>query len=283
MSQVAEQKQQIENIKAARYITGTLRDIALTELGGLQKRFAQNTQVYSELRDLYQVVWRIAEHRGIVAESGTKNKRRLYIAYTTNHHFYGALNQNIMRAFLDATGTNDECLIVGDTGKAIWFERKRKRKQLNYLAFKDDVPTKSEVYDFLDRLAPYDNVLICYPAFVNVYQQEARIVDVTFKPKHEDVQTFDQTYQQEFLLEPNVIDMLAFFRSQVRYALFERILLEAQLSRVSARLVKMDTADQNADLLLKRERKALRGAYTTIANRRMLETLVGYLQWHKTA
>jgi ATP synthase F1 gamma subunit len=281
MSQVKEQKQHIQDIAAARYITGTLRDIALTELGGLQKRFAQNTQVYSELRGLFEVVWRIAEKRGIIGTKSTEARKRLYVAYTTNRHFYGALNHNIMRSFADSTGTEDECLIVGDTGKTIWFEEGKKRKHTSYLSFKDDVPTEREVYSFLERAAGYDQVLVCYPGFVNVYQQETRTVDITFKPAEEKVTNTDSGYGREFLLEPNVEDMLNFFNTQVRYALFERILLETQLSRVSARLVKMDTADQNADTLLKRERGMLRKSYTTIANRRMLETLVGYLQWHK--
>lgn len=283
MSQIKEQKQRIEDIGAARYITGTLRDIALTELGGLQKRFAHNTQVYSELSALFQIVWRIAEKRGVITEHASGNARRLYVAYTTNRHFYGALNHNIMRTFTEATGADDECLIVGETGKAIWFEGKKKRRQVSYLTFNDDVPTESEVFEFLDRTAPYEQVFICYPAFINVYQQEARTVDITYRPARKKITDTDPEYQREFLLEPNVIDMLTFFRTQVRYALFERILLETQLSRVSARLVKMDTADQNADTLLKRERGMLRRAYTTGSNRRMLETLVGFLQWHKNA
>lgn len=281
MSQVKEQKQRIQDIAAARYITGTLRDIAMTELGGLQKRFAQNTQVYTELRALFEIVWRIAEKRGILGEQTTAPRRRLYVAYTTNKHFYGALNHNIMRAFTDATGSADDRLIVGDTGKAIWFENAKKNSHTTYLSFKDDVPTEKEVYSFLEQVSGYDQVFVCYPAFINVYQQEAQVVDITFRPKDQKSTGTDREYAREFLLEPNVEEMLTFFNTQVRYALFERILLETQLSRVSARLVKMDTADQNAEVLLKRERGVLRRSYTTLANRRMLETLVGYLQWHK--
>lgn len=283
MPQIKEQRQHIADIATARYITGTLRDIALTELGGLQKRFARNTQVYSELRDLFQVVWRIADRRGTSATLPTGARKHLYVAYTTNRHFYGSLNHNIMRVFMDATGTRDECLIIGDTGRALWFEHAKKRSKTTYLSFADDVPTEREVYSFLDRVAGYDQVYVCYPAFVSVYEQQAQIVDITFRPADADVATVLDEHSAEFLLEPDLEEMLAFFNTQVRYALFERILLETQLSRVSARLVKMDTADQNAEKLLKRERASMRRSYMTIANRRMLETLSGYLQWHKNA
>jgi F0F1-type ATP synthase gamma subunit len=71
-----------------------------------------------------------------------------------------------------------------------------------------------------------------------------------------------------------------FFKTQVRYVLFERMLLETQLSRVAARLAKMDAADTNAEQLIKNERKELRRANASFSSRRMIETLVGYLQWH---
>ena len=74
--------------------------------------------------------------------------------------------------------------------------------------------------------------------------------------------------------------MLEFFNTQVRYVLFERMLLETRLSRVAARLVKMDTADQNAEALIGAERRELRRAKSSFSSRRMIETLVGYLQWH---
>jgi ATP synthase F1 gamma subunit len=279
MSQIKEQKQRIEDIAAARYITGTLRDIATIELQALQKRFVLNTTVYEELRDLYQLVWRIAS-REPGRSQGKKQRKRLYVAYTTNRHFYGSLNHNIMRTFMDATSAKDECLIVGTTGKTIWMNRARKRKQLQFMAFEDDVPTREEVQAFLARTSSYDQVFICYPGFVSVFEQEARMADISFLPDETTPVSVTDPGPQ-FLLEPNVDEMISFFNTQVRYALFERILLETQLSRVSARVVKMDTADQNAEALLKREQHVLRRSFIMVSGRRMLETLVGYIQWHK--
>jgi ATP synthase F1 gamma subunit len=279
MSQIKEQKQRIEDIAAARYITGTLRDIATIELQALQKRFVLNTTVYEELRDLYQLVWRIASHEP-GRSPAKKQRKRLYVAYTTNRHFYGSLNHNIMRTFTDTTSTKDECLIIGTTGKTIWMNRAKKRKQIQFMAFEDDVPTKEEVQAFLARTSSYDQVFICYPGFVSVFEQEARMADISFLPDETTPVSVTDPGPQ-FLLEPNVDEMISFFNTQVRYALFERILLETQLSRVSARVVKMDTADQNAEALLKREQHVLRRSFIMVSGRRMLETLVGYIQWHK--
>jgi len=279
MSQINEQKQKIDDIAAARYITGTLRDIATIELQGLQKKFNLNTTVYTELRDLYQLVWRISKQESNANEKKSQAKR-LYVAFTTNRHFYGSLNQNVIDAFSNATGAKDDCLIIGTTGKTLWMNKRKKRSKLTYMTFEDDMPTQEEIQAFLARTKAYDHVFVCYPAFISVFQQEARITDISFLPEDQKKSTFVDPGPQ-FLLEPDVEHMLTFFSTQVRYALFERILLETQLSRVSARVVKMDTADQKAQALLRREVRALRRTHTTISSRRMLETLVGYIQWHK--
>jgi len=279
MSQLKDQKQQIEDINTARYISGTLRDISAIELGALMKRFGKNNMFYGELTDLYQLVWRISQQH--IAVDAPREHKALYVAYTTNRHFYGALNRNIMESFRERTGTNDHCLIVGDTGRQIWMSQYKKRRKIDYLSFVGDTPTAKERHAFIDSVSEYDRVFVFYPRFVTVFTQEADVVDISFQPPEVEPGSDTRSESIQYLLEPDIEEMITFFNTQVRNALFERILLETQLSRVAARLVKMDTADQNAEALLVRSRQALRQAYTSIASRQMLETLVGYIQWHK--
>ena len=82
------------------------------------------------------------------------------------------------------------------------------------------------------------------------------------------------------MFEPDLSEMVSFFNTQVRYILFERLLLETQISRVAARLVKMDTADQNAHDIIKLEMRTMRRIRTSFSSKRMLETVVGFIQWH---
>ncbi len=279
MSQVKEQKQHIEDIAVARYISGTLRDISAIELGGLMQKFGTNNMFYNELIELYQIVWRLAQQRE--DQEKKREPRSLYVAYTTNRHFYGALNRNIMHLFKNKTGTQDHCLVIGDTGRNAWMAHRKKREVLNYLSFKNDMPTEEETRSFIKHVAPYDRVFVFYPRFVSVFSQQAAMVDISFRPPEPAEETRSKDEDIQFLLEPDIDEMITFFSMQVRAALFERILLETELSRVSARLVKMDSAEQNADGLLVEEGRTLRRMYTSLASRQMLETLVGYIQWHK--
>jgi len=286
MSQVATQRTRIQDVESARYITAALRDISAIQLKNLRDRFQQNDKFYTDLRDLYQLVWRIALAAGSSEATAALRGDTLYVAYTTNRHFYGAINNNVMRTFTDSTETGDKVLVVGDTGKQIWTTRSKKRREVGFLSFAGDSPTKEETSAFLARVAPYAHVNIFYPGFVSVFRQEVQMLDITFRPSKGTNNTGQQNNISsgqditQYLLEPDLSEMFAFFNQQVRYALFERMLLETQLSQVAARLVKMDTSDQNAQDLLRLERQELRRAFASFSSRRMLETVVGFIQWH---
>ena len=279
MSVVGDQKQKIEDIRSARYITGALRDIAAIQLKNLREKFERNDMFYTELIDLFHLVWRIA-----VAEKATpaisKSKGELYLAYTTNRHFYGTLNNDVMQKFFDTTNTKNDCLIVGETGKSIWESRPQQRKSVEFLAFKDDDPTTEELDLLMKTVDKYENVFVFYPGFTSVFRQDVKMVDITYRPSNYSKEKDDYKDLPQYLFEPDLSEMVVFFNSQVRYVLLERFLLETQIARVAARLVKMDTADQNANDLVIHELRKLRRVRTTFSSRRMLETVVGYIQWH---
>jgi ATP synthase F1 gamma subunit len=285
MSEIKQQLRQIEDLRSLRYITSTLRDISVIEIKEVRERFDKNEQFASELRDLYKLVWRLAEraqHRSVQQHGA----RTLHVAFTTNRHFYGALNHDVMYKFQQDTDTSDSCLIIGDIGKEIWMSTARKRLEVSFISFAEDTPSLTEVTEFLRKTAEYTRVFMYYPGFVSVFIQKPMMLDITFRPQAIEPKSVkgngeDQSLDSiEFLLEPDLGEMIDFFNSQVRYALFERMLLETQLSRIAARLVKMDTADQNADRLMSGEQTELRRAYASFSSRRMIETLVGHLQWH---
>lgn len=279
MSRVTEQKQRIEDIESARYITGALRDISAIELKNLRKKFERNDIFYTELRELFQLVWRIASANKVDV-STLQGKKSLYIAYTTNRHFYGSLNHDVIHKFIEGTDAQSNCLVIGDTGKQLWTSRAQKRREIQYLSFKDDTPNIEEITNLMNKVKEYKHVYVFYPGFTSIFHQDVEMVDITFRPPKQKLTEKEIEELPQYLFEPDLSEMVVFFNNQVRYALFERILLETQISRVAARLVKMDTADQNAKDLVKIELRKLQRVRTSFSSRRMLETIVGYIQWH---
>ncbi len=282
MSQINEQKRNIEDILAIQYITSTFRDISASQLKTLRERFERNTSFREELRTIYHTVWYIAEQTGKIPPQDTSGAHTLYVAYTTNHHFYGSLNSDVVQQCIASTEASDHCLVIGDTGKQLWVGGAKKRSTVDFLSFKGDTPTREEIRGFLKQVAVYSRIFVFYPSFISVFQQKVRMMDVTFRPKKTQKTVEQIADLAQYILEPNLEGMLAFFNTQVRYALFEQLLLETELSRVAARLVKMDTADQNAEERLKEERLGLRRANASSSSRRMLETLLGFIQWNTT-
>lgn len=278
MSGIGEQKNLIDDIEAARYITGALRDISAVELKKLRKKFEQNDLFYSELRELFELVWRIAASD---KNKISKRNKSLYVAYTTNRHFYGSLNHDVMRKFIAGTDIKSNCLIIGDIGKQTWLSKGQKRREVTFLSFEEDEPNTAEIKKLMKYVEDFKHVYVFYPGFTSVFRQDVEMVDITFRPTKSKV-THMKEYEDlpQYLFEPDLSEMVAFFNGQVRYALFERILLETQISRVAARLVKMDTADQNAKDIIKLEMRTLRRIRTSFSSKRMLETVVGYIQWH---
>jgi F-type H+-transporting ATPase subunit gamma len=279
MSRLGEQKQRIEDVRAAQYITGALRDISAVELKKLKKLFEKNDLFYAELTELFQLIWRIAHEKDVLATKKKKNKE-LFIAYTTNKHFYGSLNHDVMQEFIKGTDQKSTCLIIGNTGKQIWSSKTPKRREVSFFSFEQDDANTEEITNLLKEVESYEHVYVFYPGFTSVFQQDVQMVDITYRPTQTTATDTIPDDIPQYLLEPDLSEMVDFFTSQVRYALLEQLLLETKISRVAARLVKMDTADQNAEELIKVELHELHRIRTSFSSRRMLETVVGYIQWH---
>jgi ATP synthase F1 gamma subunit len=281
MSTISTQKHIIEDVSSVKYITSALRDISAIELKGLRDTFERNGMFYEELQFLYQLVWRLAADAGRDVLLERKEEKVVHVAYTTNRHFYGSLNNDVMDLFTKSTGTKDTCIIIGTTGAEVWRTARKKRKKVTFMEFKDDAPNKEEEQNFLDTVGDYGRIFIYYPHFNSVYEQRADMRDITFRPTKEQLKEQEANELPQYFLEPDLAEMLTFFNSQVRYVLFQRMLLETQLSRVAARLVRMDMADHNARDVLAAEHRELNRAYRSFFSSRMLETLTGFVQWHK--
>ncbi len=281
MSNIKSKKQNIVDTESVQYVAATLRDISAVALRDLTARFSRNTSFYDELERLYELVWRIAEQ---VDESSSEkkiltNKKVLHVAYTTNRHFYGSLNYDVMRLFQSTIGSGETGMVIGKTGYEIWQSTKAKHTNTQFVSFEEDTPDPNEVRAFMEDIALYGRVYITYPRFISIYQQKAETVDVSFRPKKERMGKIVDADIPKFVLEPDLIRVQRFFLSQVRAVLFDRILLETELSRVATRLLRMDMADTAAYALLQTERRNLQREVSVFMNTRLLESITGYSEW----
>lgn len=285
MSVITEKKEELEDIRTAKFITGTLRDISASKIQDIRDEFQQNRTFYAEIRDLYRLVKAVArkqERKGDGAETAqneTAKEKELLVAVTSNRRFYGTLNQDVMETFIEHAENSDaDCMVIGETGQQYFRDSESSLySRCETTTFANDDPTRKEMAAFLDTARSWDRVYVYYPRFVNIFEQETAVIDITHTPDIQEVEEVDI----EPIFEPELSRMLQFFEDRIRYILFQRTMLETELARTAARLIKMNTAEERASELIDDKRRELHKEKTSLSNMHLLETFAGFLKWGK--
>ncbi|OGG53758.1 hypothetical protein A2851_02640 [Candidatus Kaiserbacteria bacterium RIFCSPHIGHO2_01_FULL_53_29] len=278
MSRVEHIRRDLEDYRAAQFITGALQDISAMRMQATRKEFEKNIGFFKDMQQLYRIVKAYAVRTIPRGKSPKSRKTHLYVAITSNKHFYGTLNRDIIFSLLeklpDAKGK--DCLIVGETGwqyiKDTEHEGRCKR-----ILFKDDMPTTQESDALLQRLNGFERVFVFYPKFVNPFRQDVTMVDITETP---DLET-EKKVSVDYILEPDIPALLTFFETAVRSMLFGHVMLESELARSAARLMKMRNAQERARELATERQARLHKEIGSLADMQLLETFAGYTQWKK--
>jgi len=273
MSAINELREELAHTETAQFVTTMLRDISATKLQSIRAAFEANQQYFEELHGLMHLLHTYAAEKKIALPAAEKG--RVYVALTSNKRFYGTLNYDVMMALGEALAHDPEAeyVVIGQTGRQI-VERSQKLAGLEatYLAFEKDEPTENEIAATVQQLRSYKELVVVHPTFVNAFSQVAKTTDITHVPHtpEEKAETF------EYLVEPDIPEMLDFFKTQVRLVLFDRVVLETRLALTGARLMKMQRARERAEEMATDERRLIHKEINTMQSMRLLETFTGY-------
>ncbi|KKS46223.1 MAG: hypothetical protein UY07_C0014G0008 [Parcubacteria group bacterium GW2011_GWA1_47_8] len=266
-------------MQTAKSIAGTLRDISAIKMRIIREKFTLNSMFYTEISDLYNLV-KLHEahaHDNDNVPPPPRKQKVLAVAITSNKRFYGLLNNNVVDAFLlyAKQDSSVDMLVVGTTGKQYLYGTEHERKS-TYMSFAEDDPTPAENKEFLKRVSGYEKVVVFYPSFVTVFKQEPVMIDITYttEPKQ-----MSEEKIQDYIFEPEFSQMLAFFEEHIKSLLFNRTMLETELSRTAARLMKMTGAEQSATEHIGEKKRELRKAIESLSNIRLLESFSGLSIW----
>ncbi len=286
MSAINELKETLEHTITAQFVTTMLRDISATKLQSIRALFDANLAYFHELHELMSLVQSYGAE--VQADIDTTNKttkqktntvataasKKVYVALTSNKRFYGTLNHEIMHALTDALSkdVHAQCVVIGQTGRQIADVVPLPRKA-NFLAFAKDEPTQSELLACVQQLAPYTEIIVIHPTFISSFQQHAYTTDITHVPKRQESQ---KPRTIDYVFEPEIPKIIAFFSTQIRLVLFGRALLETRLALTGARLMKMQRAREKAGELVLQQRRTIHKEMTTVQSMRLLEAFAGF-------
>ncbi|OGG03426.1 hypothetical protein A2W14_05300 [Candidatus Gottesmanbacteria bacterium RBG_16_37_8] len=196
---------------------------------------------------------------------------------TSNQRFYGNINTNIMRTFVNNTrdGKTD-LLVIGLVGQGYMKAASFGRHYENF-NFSKDIPTVDEAKAFIEKTSTYDQIFVYYPKFISLVNQNVGITDITQAKSEED----KDSEEIKILFEPELLKILEFFNKQVRSLLFIRMMLETDLSLTAARLLAMSAAEERSDDLIKEKKVELRRTMASFVNAQLLETFSSIREWDK--
>ncbi len=277
MSAIHELRESLLVTESAQFVTTMLRDISATRLQAIRTVFEANRTYYQELHGLTTEVHTYAARQSITIPAETFGVGVVYVAVTSNKRFYGHINKEVIEQFVHALAQDQTAagVVIGQTGQQLIARQTKLTRPVSTTAFAGEVPTTKEIMDVVTALHPYRSVYVVHPRFVNSFSQTAVITDITHDVTTAEVET-EQYVPVEYIYEPDIIGMLHFFRTQIRFVLFDRTLLETRLALTGARLMKMQRARERARELVKRERREIHKVVSSIKSMRLLETFSGF-------
>lgn len=274
MADVTELRADLQEVETIHTLSGVMRDIAASRMEDLRDRFQRNRMYYDEVRGLFALVRRLMSARYDMTQEA-RTGRSLAIAVTSNSRFYGGLNKKVIDHFIGHFDESDDHIVIGNTGNQI-VARTSYFNDCDYMHFPDDKPAHKDMWQLVEQMRAYDTVFVYYPRYKNPFQQVPDVIDVNATP---DTSTERKT--EEFIVEPNLPVLHDFFLTQIKWMIFERVLLETDLSRTAARLMKMHTAEETSEDMIENLNDGIRETQRQQRDVQLFESIIGVQQWRK--
>lgn len=278
MPVIAEIKEQLLELSTFKDISTAFTEASAAKIKKIRQQFEVNKNFYEEISYVYHLVLINAKKQQQKPKIAVPAPKIICVALTSNMRFYGVINIDIIKLFLlESEKLQSDRMVIGSTGteymKATRFDR-----PYQTMTFNKDNPDSSEINSFLESVKTYDKVYLFYPKFESLLFQSVGTTDITLTEVSKKVAPEDELH---IIFEPELSKILAFFQSQVRMLLFQRVMLETDLARTSARLLTMSAAEERTDTLIKEQKTNLRKMVRSFVNAQLLETFAGMKKWGK--
>ncbi len=258
MAGAKEIRRKIKSVKSTQKITNAMQMVAASKMRRTQEKMAATRPYAKAMR---QVIGHIAlgslEYRHAYLEA-REVKRVGYVVISTDRGLCGGLNINLfkrvvadMRRYREQ-GVEIDVAVVGSKAAA-FFGRLKGVRVVAQVSGLGDFPTLKDVIGNAGVMRKaYDEgrldcIHVVYNEFVNTMKQEPRIEQLLPLPKSDEA---DLRHRWDYIYEPDpkaLLDglLVRFLESQIYQAIVENLACE-----MSARMVAMKAATENASSLI---------------------------------
>lgn len=264
-------QQELLDSESIKLVTASLGEVAAFRLKSTKESIVHNSEFFKEIMEVYRTVEAVGVSSGVLKElQKEKIDATVSVLLTSNAHFYGGLDRELSDFFMENVKKYaGEKVVVGLSGVKTLTELGL--NPFKSIIFKQDLPNPEELKALIDSIRNYRRVLVYYSKFATLLDQRPEVADLSAEEGQTQVKDKPQS---GYILEPEVKKMLQFFDQQILTALFNSIFLGANLSRIAARMVAMDSAEQNAQKEIDREKMEFLKAQKYLKNIQILENFV---------
>lgn len=212
-----------------------------------------------------------------------KLPKTVSVLLSANTTLYGDLIGRIFKLFMkNVTLDGSDLIIVGRVGRRL-YELQEKKKPYIYFELPDVEIRLEELKALLYHLVKYQNIMVYYGKFESVVTQIETVSNITGdKPfaYKEDLKA-QVSEDINFLFEPSLDVILAFFEDLIASSLFRQTVHEIQLARWASRIMSMERAQVNIESELKKLHQSQIKIQRLEQNRKQLERLAGLSLWRR--
>lgn len=268
MSTVKQINDQLEDSESLKMVAEAYTEIAALKLAKIRTGIEKNRLFFQEMTEVYHIV---------NVEVAKKNlqirpkKGTVSILITSNYHFYGGMEKDLVKFFIVNTSKFETDRIgIGLTAQEFL-------KSFNYfdprqqVIFKEDLPSAEELQAFVAKITGYEQIMIFHSRMHTVLTQAPHVVDIVQKPPEYYLKTMAPKIN--YIFEPELEMIYKFFENQIIMLLIEQTFLESELARTAARLTSMDQAQLAAREAIHKQKRELAMAKRSIDNIHLLESV----------
>lgn len=282
LKDIRKRLQTTENIKQ---ITKAMEMIAAARLHRVNQKVQQAKPFSLKLQELLENL-SISDLNHPLFEKRTGNKKIGLVVVAADRGLCGSYNNNILAAsdqFLQTHSKEHVELILVGRKALEYYQIKGKRIKDSWSKWNDKL-TAAQIKHFANQLVEWflnrelDEIWIIYTHYVNTLIRQVRVEKFLNIEKSQTKEIYKSS--TDYIFEPNQTEIYAALLPYYCLTKIQTVLNEAYASELSARVVSMKTATQNAEEMIYKltlTRNKLRQANIT---REMLEITAGAESLH---
>jgi len=255
------------------------------------------SEIFKDLREIYLYQQAKNSSKKNLSDSFLiqKSKNSVAVLLSASRAFSREINQKVMSLFLDFVNQNPcDLVVVGKIGKELYDQRGGK-KVYQFYDLPEEITDENLIKPIIDNLIQYEKVNVFYGKFINLIEQIQSQSNITGEVQIEPNQKIkseenrlsvsiienkvrpsskDGAGKTDYLFEPSLEEILAFFEKQIFTSLFKQSLNESYLAQIGSRIKSLNESSDNIQKHLE---------YLAFAERKLNKTLEGKKQRQRLA